>query len=568
VITSTRSWTDLITNVTLLGDAQVDDVPQLLGWFEGPDKLLPAFLHEATHHWCFNSPVGYALSMLHLRMERHAVLYVQADGTDARLADSVLEDANRYETAVAFLRPLAEGLALFAEFDGVTRSKSAVFSTPLEFASSFFASPNVASAALEHRREDFVPAMTHGFIVRVRLSDAMLRRKVSVLGQPLNCAGEAYLPGYLIVRSLWQDIARRIPLLLNETDLFLMYLRSFFFDDLGLVAALLDTSRDEIAGASAVGERVHTRFAEFLNVTPTDVEAYEAAVLATGDGDWLRNCSRALRVNESEHLRGELRAQELIAWYERPASSDIERFFQTSDQEVLTRRELLYVGSWPIEVVVDRCRFRAIDGSKTVLEGAARPVVAEGAARGYIDVLHWGARHARVCAVFKEGELVATQSMTPTLVENDETLVGLLYQRDEASHRLREFDKVVDFVVREGWRETALDHVRSEAAGATHQLYVPLALAAATDEQLPVAEKALRDRGFYPLLNFDRRLIEGFAELGLCCSWFPARSGVEAVFDRMGLSLDQTVAACDELQRTVGVGRLRQTQQGELLPSV
>src|SRR5277367_673352 len=273
-----RSWTDLATNIVMLSDVHIErDLHQLTGLGTAPRSLLPAFLHEATHHWCFLSPVGFLLAALELRARRRAVELLSETDTERRdkLMVGICEDLIRTETAQAFLRPIAEGLALFAEFDAMSNPKSSVMSLPLELASWIFGDPSFSGSRL-----GLTPILID-MLRWLRLDNRCIQRKVGVFGYPLAYEGGGYLPGYLSVRSLWLEAAARHSRLLNETDLALMYIRSFFFDDAGLVARLLDPSTRGSASATTIANHFSERVASFVSaLQPSDFSAYELELLA------------------------------------------------------------------------------------------------------------------------------------------------------------------------------------------------------------------------------------------------------------------------------------------------
>src|SRR5437667_214835 len=112
-----RSFTDPVTNWTLISGVDLDR--HLAGMMQAGRYPID-FLHELVHHWCFHTPVGLALALLQLRARRRAVLL--AGEQDNHLGFDtwdVLDDTVRYETAITLMRPLAEGLALYAEFDAL-----------------------------------------------------------------------------------------------------------------------------------------------------------------------------------------------------------------------------------------------------------------------------------------------------------------------------------------------------------------------------------------------------------------------------------------------------------------
>ena len=103
---SGRSWTDLTTNAMFLSEVQhTGDLRKLFASSKSPDHYRPAFLHEATHHWCFLSPVGSTLTYLRFRACKYGL---KAQKSSSALSD-LLDDLVRYEVATRLMRPLAEG---------------------------------------------------------------------------------------------------------------------------------------------------------------------------------------------------------------------------------------------------------------------------------------------------------------------------------------------------------------------------------------------------------------------------------------------------------------------------
>ena len=61
-----QAWTDLVSNVTSLAPSTLEDDPRSwLNWGNAKPDKLSVFLHEATHHWCFTSPVAFYDSWTH-----------------------------------------------------------------------------------------------------------------------------------------------------------------------------------------------------------------------------------------------------------------------------------------------------------------------------------------------------------------------------------------------------------------------------------------------------------------------------------------------------------------------
>jgi hypothetical protein len=199
-----RSSTNPLTNTTVLSSVDlVEDLPSLL---QGalPARALPAFIHEATHHWCFLSAVGQALTLLALRARRRAILngIAMARGQIRPFArDEVLDAAIRVDVFMELHRALAEGLALFAEFDAQPGSAE-IISPVMLLVGRVFCRDRASTA------EDLLGPAVCDLLAATRQSQYLMKRKANVFVSPLTCDGAAYLPGYLFVKNLWDTLFR------------------------------------------------------------------------------------------------------------------------------------------------------------------------------------------------------------------------------------------------------------------------------------------------------------------------------------------------------------------------
>ena len=568
---SRRSWTDVTTNTVFLAGTDVErDLPGLLSFGEAPVRLAASFLHEATHHWCYDSPVGYALAMLQLRIHRLALAISAHPSSSASL--ELAGAANRYQAALAMLKPLDEGMALFAEFDATTREHSRTLSSPLKLAALFFrVPPSVQKEDFGDR--DLLPATAwcQGFIQKLRLSPRLLERKAGILCGPLTVSGNCYLAGYLLVRQLWIAATQRDWRLASETDLFLSYLRTFLYDDLGLADLLLSDELDEIQGATAVATRISQRLGAFVELTAQDVTDFEEIITSPGDQP-LGYTGRAIQVSELECDRGRLALTTAGAASETRSGDENDDALRFHEQCVLIRRQLLYLGSWAVETEVSAGRYRVLKNGVTLREGPALPGKGEGSAAGYIDVVYWISRGERVCAVRRGREVVAVESALNSAqrgdLEGDPEFVLLLEQRYAAGDLLTQLDELVEDVIADSWIEIAVDHIRSQLDTVVAQAYLPSALGDVPQDEVSAVAARMRETGFYGLLGRDRCLVEGLAALGICCSTLaPYENWAQSFLRSRGLDYGHTIDAVDRLFAEIGVARVYRFA-GALLPSV
>jgi hypothetical protein len=180
--------------------------------------------------------------LLQLRAQRRA--HATASKFRSFSYTDIAADVARLDIADVCLRPLSEGLALFAEFDVTPRMISTKkVSLPMWWTHHFF--------SLFGR--DVVAKGLFETLSALRSSPEMERRRRGVLADECTGRGGGYLPGYLAVKQVWlmaiQNDARFI-----DRDLFMMFFKSLIFGDMELVTILLDSEiRADVATKQIVG---------------------------------------------------------------------------------------------------------------------------------------------------------------------------------------------------------------------------------------------------------------------------------------------------------------------------
>ena len=129
-----RSSIDFLSNRTILrGFSEPREIfMAALGIY--PDYTLPQFLHELTHHWCFESPVGLAICLLQLEAAKLMLAGERKPSVRQRSRDCLV----KAEIALLMLGPIAEGISLFAEFDQMVTSHGKLVSAPISLISVLF----------------------------------------------------------------------------------------------------------------------------------------------------------------------------------------------------------------------------------------------------------------------------------------------------------------------------------------------------------------------------------------------------------------------------------------------
>ena len=258
--------TDLPSNAVLLSQLPPAALASLTG-HRLERRVLPDVVHELTHHWCFASPVGDALTVLRLEtLVRVVSSGAEVSGSElARMFDPLA----RYEHAAFGLRPVAEALALFAEFEA-TPGASPVTALPLWLAA--YLSDRAMAADLDV--EDMAGAVT----ASMRSSPELARHRELLVGKDWT---SPYATGYTALLGWWERL-RAHSAAAADPEVFLSFMRRWFYEDLELVDVLLGEFQPGTDPRPALDEHLDWRF-NLLSFLP---EAAASGIDAYVAGGW------------------------------------------------------------------------------------------------------------------------------------------------------------------------------------------------------------------------------------------------------------------------------------------
>ncbi|KAA8880318.1 hypothetical protein F3087_42015 [Nocardia colli] len=536
----TRSWTDLSSNLTHLGAVRLaDHLDELLHPGKGSPELTLGCLHEFTHHWCFHSAVGFAITGLQYRMTRAAL------SGEASAVDRIQRDAVAYQTVTAVLRPLIEGLALFAEFDANTVG-SPVATAPMLAAINLFSgkAPHILGPAADG---DLAPlagdraatlAMSLPISVHlrtIRVSAAGIRRKVNVLATGLTDDPDGYLLGYLGVKSMWRDLRRGCHRLYNETDLALAVLRGFFFEDRRLVDILLGSGEKDMGKlANRIVGHVSGRVRELARVTEADVARIEAMILdrePTDSAQW----AAPLHVSPARWRAGHRAYTVLLA----ELDAEPARVAESADAELaeglrqafgvmLDRRHIVRLGTAAVEVTVGRRgRYVVRLGKRVLLRGRA-PDAPRQSGSGTVELVFSALSSGLYRAIVVYGPESAVDIVAPGIAPGDAEEMALLHTHAHPGERYVElFERmrlVVDSVLDATPHADLLAIVQAQLPDVARHLYLDSALNTVPDDRLRDVWRTLDAGGVYALLDYDRDLLEALIVLGAVAPLLPYRA--------------------------------------------
>jgi hypothetical protein len=338
---SSRAWIDPVTNI--IRPRSVVLRRDLRGFLIGPwpPHTVQPFIHELTHHWCFHSPVGLALALLRFRARR------RSDPLASEEMRLQFDEMLTVDTMLELIRPISEGLALFAEYD-MSPGPSVVVTTPITWAAVAMS----ARSKLLNIAESGDAQEIEGRLLDLRLAHDSLVRKMNFLSRPFTTLDNVYFEGYLLVKRLYWDLSRSVPAF-EDTDLFLAYLRSYFFEDYGIFALLAGEDGNPFHRQVPIVERFGARlndlyrpnlaedvaiFEDFNN-RPPDIERSGGI---PGLGLTTNELESGLAIENA--LLSELQ--------DNPNMESRTRGFLAVQRAWLSRRSLAYVASEPAKVQV------------------------------------------------------------------------------------------------------------------------------------------------------------------------------------------------------------------------
>lgn len=580
--------TDWISNVTRIAPASGEDPrPWLTPIASGNDRLL-TFVHEATHNWCFNSAVVHAQMYVAGRAELNATAYLMlqddpAEDAEAspthllqligamlraaiedprpRFGDRVAEvrdqlgyyihdDVIRLEVVNELFRPLAEGLALFAEYDAVSRLRSRAWS-PLPTAIAW----NFAGLKRFQDQPLLEPTITITQIAGEKLHDARLSEwaittKATVLRAPFRSEGGGYLPGYLTVKSMWGYLFRQDARLYGESDLVLTYLRSYFFEDVDLAAELLAPPVNNcIYSTNRLLGHFNRRMSDLFEVTGEDVRTFEVTL----DSDVPLDSRGLGRTVEEHHEARRLFAERVNAMAGSTAaevSGFAHNLAMSSVNSLMALRKFVTIMS--VEVDVDDRGVVTWQGHE-ILTVAGDDLVHPAAGPHKMDILLGMSGEQtlnRLAVLSRERDvhsvtvILGLPAQKQALRESLLTEFASREQRESAAENLQ---FTADAIVAEDWGlRMNRDHVREQLRSVVDRMYHDVALRYSSGyEAMDRCGELMAENGLRPLLG-SVETVRQVAFLGLAASLNSHREEVEKKFQARGMDLAALLTTLNE----------------------
>lgn len=553
------SNTDPINNSVLISGLHFErDGVNLLRPGRYPIASLGSYIHEYLHHHCFRMPVGEAIACLYHRAFLRAFDYVALEHESSFDDLHVCEEIVRVETILHVMRPLAEGIALFGEFDtwlGESKSLSVVF----RHAAVAFAE------AVPHHEDLLISEVLSQILVRARLRPAMRMRKENLLMQGFTTRGGGYLPGYFLVKNLQVALFGHTKSeLLLDSEFYLNFLVNWFYNDHRLIEALIDSDKEiaplnsksivERDSVNAITVAFQERVSDLFRLTADQIQSFDDISVSEPVVPW-NKLQIGMSAAEATKIEDKLcRLIDEVVEFDGADMSLEQRAARFMCRDSFVRRKYMCLGSFnePIEIKENG---RVLLAKSSVAEGV--PVMSFGesekagpfSGEANFDVLQSAYSQKVFFTVHADGQRVTLQTMADNFEEERDRLACVDLSTVQCQLTKAIMRETIDRALGpEEPGSTLRDHYRRQAdrtADAMYRNWCGALMGAAGEEaDIPAEQGALLE-----MCDRDLTFLRTIAALGCSGPWLLRDADIQRACNSTGLAVDRFFARA-EVART------------------
>ena len=246
---SNSSWVDILSNNAFLRNAHPDTFTNILLEYKYPPTIFFSFLHESTHHWCFNTAYGNLIFGIRAKCLNQLSQLLGTKYLDEDLKWEFFNNDIRYTYLIDVYKPLLEGIALFSEFDSWP-SESESLPPNLIHATRVFSRlqpEELKTASFKEMEDGYWKVLHHLRFTR----NIGVEKKKNLLLTPLELKKSVYLSGYLFLKNLQIALIFKNSAF-EDSSIFLQFIRHFFLNDPGLINAVFTPNHNDHLIASDI----------------------------------------------------------------------------------------------------------------------------------------------------------------------------------------------------------------------------------------------------------------------------------------------------------------------------
>lgn len=550
------SNTDPISNAVLISGLDfARDAAKLLRAGHYPISCLNSYIHESLHHTCFRSPVGTAIAFLYNRGFLRAYDHIRLGEASEFDALHVLDDIARIEAILHIMRPLAEGVALFGEFDaypGNSRSLSSVF----RLAAVTFADvvPNWETMKVEN--------VLRSVLNRGRARLATQRRKENLLMQGFSTLNGGYLPGYFLIKNLQFALVSKLQCdRLLDSEFYLNFIAHWFYNDFELVATLIDGTKElcpsnvEQDAVNSISIAFQRRMSMLFTYLTADMVDQFDDLLASGKIPW---CELQLGMDRQQAKRVQERLvaeiNEVIDFAGAPSD---QRIVRELCHDITMRRNYLCLGSFLEDIEISSNGHLRIS---RLSQNSPFPVMMLGKSekpgpwkgKATLDILQSGRSGRVFLTVYANHELVFIEGLGEGFGEERSEIINnnlsTSFCRVVKQHMRETIDKALDTGSAAGFLR---DHYRTEWELSTSTMYRNWcgALMALNGPEASLSEAP---GGFLSMCERDTKFLRTIAGLGCIGRRLLDEDDLTRACAAQGIVVEQFKARLNAVERDYG----------------
>jgi hypothetical protein len=375
-----------------------------------------------------------------------------------------------------------------------------------------------------------------------------------LLLQPLR-SERGYLGGYLTVKNLWRHCMAESELF-RDADFMLAFLRSYFYEDLGLVATLLDPTTSGLESGVAIGHYIADRFNALIRESfRPAAEAFEERVsrLKPGNGAFVSgDLSPAILTHPTLAEKGRERYEAVFhELATEPADPELKALAHM-DQWMLAQRETMCLASVPATLRISKKRRVGVflEGIP-MYSGPGLDHVEPGEADGTLQ-LFVSPTFGYLALVASVGGRIAHLAFLGDVDEDvHKQFLGYNVDRDAVINVSRQSRKTIEELLERGRQRDMGPMWRKELLSLADSIYGHLATVNVAPDRRKATRAAMSETGFWQMLFRDQDLVRSLALLGLASS-VGAFDQLQEVFRDHALDYDTAVARLAQAQAASG----------------
>lgn len=536
-----RSWVDLLTNKAFIQNLNTASLSNILLGQKFPEEIFFSFIHEATHHWCFNSYVGNCLFLVKMR----AFLSAQKQLKLSQITTSILSDSDegidsnwdiytdyiRFKSVQKVLEPITEGLALFAEFDSYPTETEAI---PNHFVYISIMFSGINRHEFSENNISKYEKLYKDFLIRKRFEEEeAIYRKSELLVESTAVTSTPYLTGYLFIKNI-QSILISVNEKFSDPNLFIQFIRAYYFNDLGLISIILDPSIKDDFVTPKIAEYFNQRTTKLTSLPPETIDEFEKNIISPKYvfNCWTIHTSQEIanqghnRLNEGvAKFLDETDISVFLTWYMRS-------FFRVTQLEcyvTITESNIKIEIRFPVEAEFDNTikkflksgfatkRLNNIDVFTASFPNTEHCPNYEGVAifEKYISFNDL----SKEFEVFISDKCLRFSQFTGTWLKNEKDTVNLYFRTNSNMPEDAEIDDTIkSLLAKEESSSLTIEKFYNDTLFTrVHDYYESLALNCSA-ESLITVKSLMRKNGFWEILNQREDLLYLLSRISLLCS--------------------------------------------------